>query len=127
MSYRGRYEREHYVKRKIRKDIYSKLVELSKREGLGLQELLAKLIKVYERCGQPTSTPCGGPISELSVELHWDQFWFLIRVGKGWDATEISLNLIQAEKLCKTKLLNRSLCLKMAELAPQWSSLKSLR
>jgi hypothetical protein len=127
MSYRGRYEREHYVKRKIRKDIYSKLVELSKREGLGLQDLLAKLIKVYERCGQPTSTPCGEPISDLSVELHWDQFWFLIRVGRGWDATEISLNLIQAEKLCKTKLLNRSLCLKMAELAPQWSSLKSLR
>jgi hypothetical protein len=127
MSYRGRYEREHYVKRKIRKDIYSKLVELSKREGLGLQELLAKLIKIYERSGQPTSTPCGEPISDFTVELHWDQFWFLIRVGRGWDVTEISLNLIQAEKLCKTKLLNRSLCLKMAELAPQWSSLKSLR
>jgi len=127
MSYRSKYEKEHYVKRKIRRDIYTKLVELSKREGLGLQDLLAKLIKVYERCGQPTSTPYGEPISDLSVELHWDQFWFLIRVGKGWDATEISLNLIQAEKLCKTKLLNRSLCLKMAELAPQWSSLKSLR
>jgi hypothetical protein len=127
MSYRGRYEREHYVKRKIRKDIYSKLMELSKREGLGLQELLAKLIEAYEGCGRLTSTPCGEPTSDLGVELHWDQFWFLIRVGSGWDVTEISLNLIQAEKLCKTKLLNRSLCLKMAELAPQWSSLKSLR
>ena len=119
MSYRGRYERDHYVKRKIRKDIYSRLVELSKREGLGLQELLEKLIEVYEGCGQPTS--------DLSVELHWDQFWFLIRVGRGWDAVEIPLNLIQAEKLCRTGLLNRSLCLKLAELAPQWSSLKSLK
>jgi hypothetical protein len=51
MSYRRRYEREHYVKKKIRRDIYSKLVEFSKREDLGLQELLAKLIKVYERYG----------------------------------------------------------------------------
>jgi hypothetical protein len=33
MSYRRRYEREHYVKRKIRRDIYSRLVELSRREG----------------------------------------------------------------------------------------------
>jgi hypothetical protein len=127
MSYRGRYEKEHYVKRKIRRDIYSKLVELSKREGLGLQELLEKLVKVYEGCGQPTSTPCGEPTSDLSVELHWDRFWFLIRVGRGWDAVEISLNLIQAEKLCRAKLLDRNLCLKMAELAPQWSPLKSLR
>jgi hypothetical protein len=52
---------------------------------------------------------------------------FLIRVGRGFDAVEISLNLIQAEKLCRTKLLNRSLCLKLAELASQWSPLKSLR
>jgi hypothetical protein len=116
MSYRGRYEKEHYVKRKIRKDLYSRLVELSKKEGLGLQELLAKLIEAYEGYGEP-----------ISVELHWDQFWFLIRVGRGWDAVEISLNLIQAEKLCRAKLLNRNLCLKMAELAPQWSPLKSLR
>jgi hypothetical protein len=50
MSYRGRYEREHYVKRKIRRDVYSRLVELSRREGLGLQELLEKLIEVYEGC-----------------------------------------------------------------------------
>jgi len=127
MSYRGRYEKEHYVKRKIRKDLYSRLVELSKKEGLGLQELLAKLIEAYEGCGRPTSTPCGEPTSDLSVELHRDQFWFLIRVGRGWDAVEISLNLIQAEKLCETKLLDRSLCLRMAELAPQWSFLKSLR
>jgi hypothetical protein len=119
MSYRNRYEREHYVKRKIRRDIYSRLVELSRREGLGLQELLAKLIEVYEECGQPTS--------DSTVELHLDQFWFLIRVGRGWDAVEISLNLIQAEKLCRAKLLDRSLCLKMAELAPQWSPLRSLK
>jgi hypothetical protein len=127
MSYRGRYEREHYVKRKIRRDIYAKLVELSRREGLGLQELLAKLIEAYEGYRELISTPCEEPTSDLSVELHRDQFWFLIRVGKGWDAIEISLNLIQAEKLCRTKLLNRNLCLKMAELAPQWSPLKSLR
>jgi hypothetical protein len=119
MGYRVRYEREHYVKRKIRRDIYSRLVELSRREGLGLQELLEKLIEVYEGCGQPTSAPCGEPIPDFTVELHWDQFWFLIRVSRGWDAVEISLNLIQAEKLCKAKLLNRDLCLKMAELAPQ--------
>jgi hypothetical protein len=61
------------------------------------------------------------------VELHRDQLWFLIRVGGGWNAVEISLNLIQAEKLCRTKLLDRSLCLRLAELAPQWSPLKSLR
>jgi hypothetical protein len=127
MSYRGRYEREHYVKRKIRRDIYSRLVELSRREGLGLQELLEKLIEVYEGCGQPTSAQCGEPTSGLSVKLHWDQFWFLVRVGRGWGAVEISLNLIQAEKLCRAKLLDRSLCLRMAELAPQWSPLKSLR
>jgi hypothetical protein len=127
MSYRDRYEKEHYVKRKIRRDIYSRLVELSRREGLGLQELLEKLIKVYEGCGQPTSTPCGESVSDLAVELHWDQFWFLIRVGRGWDTVEISLNLIQAEKLCRTRLLDRSLCLKLAELTPQWSPLKSLR
>ena len=127
MSYRNRYEREHYVKRKIRRDIYSKLVELSRREGLGLQELLAKLIEAYEGCRQPTSTPCGEPTSDFTVELHRDQFWFLIRVGRGWNAVEISLNLIQAEKLCRTKLLDRSLCLRLAELAPQWSPLKSLR
>jgi hypothetical protein len=127
MSYRNRYEREHYVKRKIRRDVYSKLVELSRREGLGLQELLEKLIEVYKGCGQPTLAPCGEPTPDLSVELHWDQFWFLIRVGRGWGAVEISLNLIQAEKLCRAKLLDRSLCLKLAELAPQWSPLKSLR
>ena len=127
MSYRGRYEREHYVKRKIGRDVYSKLVELSRREGLGLQELLEKLVKVYEGCGQPTLAQCGEPTSDSSVELHRDQFWFLIRVGRSWGAVEISLNLIQAEKLCRTKLLNRSLCLRMAELAPQWSPLKSLR
>jgi hypothetical protein len=127
MSYRGKYEKEHYVKRKIRRDIYAKLVELSRREGLGLQELLAKLIEAYEGYREPISTPCGEPTSDLSVELHRDQFWLLIRVGRGWDAVEISLNLIQAEKLCRTKLLNRNLCLKMAELVPQWSSLKSLR
>jgi hypothetical protein len=127
MSYRSRYDREHYVKRKIRRDVYARLVELSKREGLSLQELLAKLIEVYRGCRQPTLTPCGEPISDLSVELHWDQFWFLIRVGKGWDVVEISLNLIQAERLCRTKLLNRNLCLKIAELAPQWSPLKSLK
>ena len=55
MSYRGRYERERYVKRKIRRDVYARLEKLSRREGLGLQELLAKLIKVYEGCREPTS------------------------------------------------------------------------
>jgi hypothetical protein len=59
------------------------------------------------------------PASDLSVELHWDQFWFLFRVGRGWDAVEISLNLVQAEKLCRVKLLDRNLCLKLAELATQ--------
>jgi hypothetical protein len=86
MSYRGRYEREHYVKREIRRDIHSKLMELSKREGLGLQELLAKLIKVYEGCGQPTS--------DFTVKLHWDQLWFLIRIGSDWGVIKISLNLV---------------------------------
>ena len=127
MSYRGKYEKKHYVKRKIRRDIYAKLVELSRREGLGLQELLAKLIEAYEGYREPISTPCWEPTPDFTVELHWDQFWLLIRVGGGWGAVEISLNLIQAEKLCKARLLDRSLCLKMAELAPQWSPLKSLR
>jgi hypothetical protein len=72
MSYRGKYEGERYVKRKIRRDVYARLEKLSRREGLGLQELLAKLIKVYEGCREPTSG--------LSVELQ-DQFWFLVRVG----------------------------------------------
>ncbi len=33
MSYRGKYEKEHYVKRKIRRDIYAKLVELSRKDS----------------------------------------------------------------------------------------------
>jgi hypothetical protein len=46
-----------------------------------------------------------------------DPFWYLIRVGEGLYATEISLNLTQLSKLCTTGLLAEEVCVKAQEVA----------
>jgi hypothetical protein len=45
-----------------------------------------------------------------------DPFWYLIRVGEGLYATEISLNTIQLPKLCNTGLLVEEVCEKAGRL-----------
>jgi len=118
VSYKKKYMREHYVTRKLRRDIYSRLRELC--GGLGLNECLEKLLEAAEKPGESISTVDMKPISTVDVEAQpkprirverrEDPFWIDIVVGEGYDAEHIALNIIQYEKLCRTGLLPRTLC-----------------
>ncbi len=108
MSYRRRYEREHYVKRKIRRDIYSRLVELSRREGLGLQELLEKLIEARELLEAYVARegPRRIPVHRtLTVN---GEVAYVITV----DGTSITLTYSELKALCKAGLADVTLCAK---------------
>jgi hypothetical protein len=118
VSYKKKYMREHYVTRKLRRDIYSRLGELC--GGHGLNECLEKLLEVAERLGESISTVDMKPISTVDVEAQskprirveerGDPFWIDVVVGEGYDAEHIALNIIQYEKLCRTGLLPSTLC-----------------
>jgi hypothetical protein len=108
VSYRRRYEREHYVKRKIRRDIYSRLVELSRREGLGLQELLEKLIEARELLEAyiAKESPRKIPVHKtLTVN---GEVAYVITV----DGTSITLTYRELRALCKSGLVDITLCSK---------------
>jgi hypothetical protein len=107
--------REHYVTRKIRRDIYSRLGGFCR--GLGLNECLEKLLDIVETPGESTSTVDVGFISTVDVEAKpvrvergEDPFWLRIIVGEGYDTEYIALNRIQYEKLCRTGLLPSAAC-----------------
>jgi hypothetical protein len=118
VSYKKKYMREHYVTRKLRRDIYSRLGELC--GGLGLNECLEKLLEIAERLGESISTVDMGFIStvdmeaqskpRIRVERREDPFWLDVVVGEGYNTEHIALNIIQYEKLCRTGLLSRTLC-----------------
>ena len=118
VSYKKKYMREHYVTRKLRRDIYSRLRELC--GGLGLNECLEKLLDIAEKPGESISTVDMKPISTVDVEAQSkprirverreDPFWIDIVVGEGYNTEHIALNIIQYEKLCRTGLLYRTLC-----------------
>ena len=110
MSYKKKYMREHYVSRKLRRDIYSRLGELC--GGLGLNECLEKLLDIVERLGESISTVDMEVQSKprIRVERREDPFWIDVIVGEGYDTEHIALNIIQYDKLCRTGLLPRTLC-----------------
>lgn len=118
VSYKKKYMREHYVSRKLRSDIYSRLGELC--GGLGLNECLEKLLDIAEKPGEFISTVDMKPISTVDVEAQSkprirverreDPFWLDVVAGEGYDAEHIALNIIQYEKLCRTELLPSALC-----------------
>jgi hypothetical protein len=108
MSYRRRYEREHYVKRKIRRDIYSGLVELSRREGLGSQELLEKLIEARELI-EAYTTREGSRKIPIHKTLTVDG---VVAYVITLDGTSIVLTYNELKALCKTGLVDITLCSK---------------
>jgi hypothetical protein len=110
VSYKKKYMREHYVTRKLRRDIYSRLGELC--GGLGLNECLEKLLETAERPGESISTVDMEAQSKprIRVERREDPFWLDVVVGEGYNTEHIALNIIQYEKLCRTGLLSRTLC-----------------
>ena len=109
MSYRARYEREHYVKRKIRRDIYSRLVELSRREGLGLQELLEKLVEAWELLEACTVRGRGFRRIPIHKTLAANgEVVYVITV----DGTSIMLSYNELKALCKAGLVDIMLCSK---------------
>jgi hypothetical protein len=108
MSYRRRYEREHYVKRKIRRDIYSKLVELSRREGLGLQELLEKLIEARELIEAYTTREGSRKIPIHKILTVNGEVAYVITVN----GTSVMLTYNELKTLCKTGLVDIILCSK---------------
>ncbi len=108
MSYRRRYEREHYVKRKIRRGIYSRLVELSKRESLDLQGLLEKLIEARELLEAYIAREGSRKIPIHKTLTVNGEVAYVITV----DGTSITLTYNELKALCKTGLVDITLCSK---------------
>jgi hypothetical protein len=99
---------------KVSDRVYEKLWELTKRYNLeSPNQLLEKLL--FEGV-TPSQADRVTPSGQVQVSL-WpnDPFWYLIRVGEGLYATEISLNVIQLSKLCSTGLLAEEVCVKAQE------------
>jgi hypothetical protein len=114
-----RYVREHYKEVKVRRDFYEELRKLAEERGLSVPALIEEMFKHYTGPSTPAHTAPKTPThtvhsktpQPIQVSL-WsnDPFWYLIRVGEGLYATEISLNLIQLSKLCNTGLLAEEVC-----------------
>jgi hypothetical protein len=87
-----------------------KIRELATKHNLTYEELLWKALELFTQ-GNTLGRQQPKPVH---VTL-WpnDPFWYLIRVGEGLYATEISLNLIQMSKLCATGLLAKEVCKKV--------------
>jgi hypothetical protein len=139
-----RYVREHYREVKVRRDFYGELRRLAEARGLSVPALIEEMFKSYTgpsmSCdAAPSNPPPTGPSTSadtapsmpvrtipskvapsgpVQVTL-WqnDPFWYLIRVGEGPHAVEISLNLVQLTKLCNTGLLAGEVCVKAQEVA----------
>jgi hypothetical protein len=125
-----RYVREHYKEVKVRRDFYEELRRLAEARGLSVPNLVEEMFKHYTA---PSNTPSTVPSvpprtapstvtppKPVQVTL-WqnDPFWYLVRVGEGPHAVEISLNLVQLAKLCNTGLLAEEVCAKAREAAEQ--------
>jgi hypothetical protein len=112
-----RYVKSHYKEVKVRRDFYEELRRLAEERGLSIPALIEEMFKQYTA---PSTGPHTAP-SKLQKPVQvslWpnDPFWYLIRVGEGLYATEISLNLIQMSKLCATGLLAEEVCEKAERL-----------
>jgi hypothetical protein len=125
-----RYVKEHYKEVKVRRDFYGELRRLAEAKGLSVPALIEE---VFKSCTAPSNTPYTAPSmpartapstvtpsKPVQVAL-WqnDPFWYLVRVGEGPHAVEISLNLVQLAKLCNTGLLAEEVCAKAREAAKQ--------
>jgi hypothetical protein len=100
---------------KVSDRVYEKLWELARRYNLeSPNQLLEKLL--FEGV-TPSEVDGVTPSGQVQVSL-WsnDPFWYLIRVGEGLYATEISLNAMQLSKLCSTGLLAEEVCEKVGRL-----------
>jgi hypothetical protein len=116
-----RYIKTHYKEVKIRRDLYEELLKLAVEKGLSVPALIEEMFKHYTAPSTGTHTAPSIPAHTapsrvvlsrpVQVSL-WqnDPFWYLIRVGEGLYATEISLNTIQLSKLCTTGLLAEEVC-----------------
>jgi hypothetical protein len=104
---------------KVSDVVYERLMELTRRYNLEspnqlLEKLLAEGATLSEADGvTPSKTHRVTPSKQVQVSL-WqdDPFWYLIRVGEGFYAAEVSLNTIQMSKLCNTGLLAEEVCRK---------------
>ncbi len=115
----------------VSEEVYVKLWELARRHNLESPgQLLEKLLFEGATLPPPAVRPQEGkgvapsqphrvtPSKPVQVSL-WpdDPFWYLIRVGEGLRAIEVSLNLIQMAKLCTTGLLAVEVCEKARTVA----------
>jgi len=108
---------------KVSDRVYEKLWELARRYNLeSPNQLLEKLLfegVTPSQADRVTPSPSHRVTLSGQVQVSlWsnDPFWYLIRVGEGLYATEISLNVIQLSKLCSTGLLAEEVCEKAGRL-----------
>jgi hypothetical protein len=125
----------------VSKELRDRIRELAEKHGLLYEDLIWKALDVYTQSNPPvtqgstqltqskvgntaqsmvgaiTQSKKHAPSGPIQVSL-WpnDPFWYLIRVGEGLYATEISLNTIQLSKLCNTGLLAEEVCEKAGRL-----------
>jgi hypothetical protein len=96
----------------ISEALRDKIRDLSAKHNLTYEELLSKALQLFTQ---------GNTLGISQQEQHKtrvevtrrDYFWWTIRVGEGFHATEISLNSIQLGKLCSTGLLVKDICEKV--------------
>ena len=131
-----RYVKERYREVKVRRGFYEDLRRLAEERGLSVPALIEEMFKqhvapstpahvapstaTHTRPSTPARTTPGGvaPAKPAQVSL-WqeDPLWYLIRVGEGPRAVEISLNRLQLAKLCDAGLLAEEVCAKAREAA----------
>ena len=113
-----RYIKTHYKEVKIRRDLYEELLKLAVEKGLSVPALIEEMFKHYTAPSTGTHTAPSKTLQKPVQVTLWpnDPFWYLIRVGEGLYATEISLNIIQMTKLCNTGLLAAEVCEKAGRL-----------
>gem|GEM_PF-4180179 len=93
---------------KVSEEVYRELWDLTRKYNLESPNQLLEMLLAH---GVTLSKP---DRVTPSVEVtRRDYFWWSIRVGEGWNAIEVALNNIQAEKLCRSRLLAREVCEKM--------------
>jgi hypothetical protein len=93
---------------KVSEEVYGELWDLTRKYNLESPNQLLEMLLAHgvTLSGFDRVTP--------SVEVtRRDYLWWSIRVGEGWSAIEVALNNIQAEKLCRSRLLAREVCEKM--------------
>jgi len=98
----------------VSRELRDRIRELSQKYGVLYESLLSEALDVYTQSklgGYTQSKGWQQDIMKAPVHVKREDYMrWTIKVGEGFNTIEISLNNMQLEKLCRTRLLAHVVC-----------------